>query len=74
MGNAIITISDDKDGVGFQVEFDPELTKDSPVSPAQAVAFELLLKVKSEGLEKALAPFVEPAEETPQPKENQDAE
>lgn len=58
MGKAIITITDEQDEVRFRIDFDPELKNDSMASPAQAVAIGMLQKVKLDGLEKTLAPFV----------------
>ncbi len=60
MGKAVITISDEpKNEVNFKVDFDPELTKDAVPSPAQFIAIDVLTRIKQEGLEKILAPYME---------------
>lgn len=60
MATATIVISDEpKNEINFKVDFDPELSKDSPVpSPAQLVAIDTLTRIKQEGLEKILAPYM----------------
>jgi hypothetical protein len=60
MGKAVITISDEpKNEVNLKVDFDPELTKDAVPTPAQMVAIDTVTRMKQDGLEKILAPYME---------------
>lgn len=60
MAKATIVISDEpKNEVNLKVDFDPELTKDSIPSPAQVVAIDIVTRMRQEGLEKILAPYME---------------
>jgi hypothetical protein len=59
MGKATITISDQpKNEINFNVQFDPELSEDTAPGPAQLVALDALTRIKQEGLEKILAPYM----------------
>lgn len=59
MATATIVISDEpKNEINFKVDFDPVLSEDSAPSPAQLVAVDTLTRIKQEGLEKILAPYM----------------